>query len=78
VNPRDEDRVREAQEALRRVEAETETVGGSALARAARHLSGADAPDGDRIEVWGRRLGRGLGLVFALYLVVTLYQHFTR
>ena len=76
MTPRDEERVREAHEALRRVEAETESIGTSALARAARHMSGADAPADDRIEVWGRRIGRGLGLLFALYLAATLFQHF--
>jgi hypothetical protein len=76
MKPQDEERVREAQEALRRVEAETESVGSSAMARAARHMAGADAPQDDRIEVWGRRIGRGLGLLFALYLAATLFQHF--
>lgn len=76
MKPQDEERVREAHDALRRVEAETESVGSSALARAARHMAGADAPPEDRIEVWGRRVGRGLGLLFALYLAATLYQHF--
>lgn len=76
MKPQDEDRVREAQDALRRVEAETESIGSSAMARAARHMAGADAPRDDRIEVWGRRIGRGLGLLFALYLAATLFQHF--
>ncbi|WP_293860411.1 hypothetical protein [uncultured Alsobacter sp.] len=76
MNPRDEERVREAHDALRRVAAESESVGTSALARAVRHMAGADAPQEDRVEVWGRRIGRGLGLLFALYLAATLFQHF--
>lgn len=76
MTPRDEEQVREAHEALRRVEAETESIGTSALARAARHMAGADAPADDRMEVWGRRIGRGLGLLAALYLAATLFQHF--
>lgn len=44
----------------------------SLLARGGRHLSAADADPSDRIEVIGRRIGRGLAafafLAFCLYL----------
>ena len=68
-----EDREREAREALERVRRDSESLGSSSLARAGRrvgdHFSGRDAvgeAEGggtDPIEVWGRRIGRGLSLV---------------
>ncbi|MHB2168393.1 hypothetical protein [Alsobacter sp. R-9] len=75
---REEERAEEARRTLERLSAETETVGHSALARAARHFGANDAPEGDRIELWGRRIGRSLGLVFALYLIWTIVQYFYR
>ncbi|MBZ8132819.1 hypothetical protein [Afifella sp. IM 167] len=70
---RDEARRREAEDALKRVSRDSESIGTSSFARAAGqakgHFSGADAPQQDRIEVWGRRVGRGLALVFVLWLL---------
>lgn len=67
------DREQEARDALERVRRDSETIGGSSLARATRrlgdHFSGQDAagenPAGetDPMEVWGRRIGRGLSLI---------------
>ncbi|MCP8938684.1 hypothetical protein NK718_09175 [Alsobacter sp. SYSU M60028] len=76
--PDGDERQRESRRILDRVAAESESVGASALARAVRHLAASDAPPEDRIEVWGRRIGRTLGLVFAIYLVATLVEHFAR
>ncbi|MCW2308532.1 hypothetical protein [Rhodobium gokarnense] len=75
----EEARKREADEALRRVERDSETIGTSSYTRVARqasdHFSGKDADPDDRIEVWGRRIGRIAGLIFfiglVLYLVTT-------
>ncbi len=78
MKERDDERVAEAKRTLDRLAAESETVGHSAMARAARHFGAADAPEGDSIERWGRRIGRALALVFALYLIYTLVQHFGR
>ena len=77
-SPQDAARTREAQEALERVKRESGTVGGSALARAAEHFSARDAPKDDKIELWGRRIGRVLSLIFALYLVTWLVDWFGR
>ncbi len=69
-----EDKVATAARAdLARLERESQTLGSSALARATDHLAGKDAPDGDRIELWGRRIGRMLGAV----VVVVLLWHVT-
>lgn len=71
-------RQREARLALDRVGAETETIGTSQLARAGQHardhFSGADAPENDPVEQWGRRIGRILSIIAVLCLAVYLYQ----
>lgn len=80
TDPSQQDAARAAREALARAEAEGETVGGSALARAARrageHFAARDAAGAtDPIELWGRRIGRALSLLgvigLSLYLYVT-------
>ena len=77
-----EDREREAREALDRVRRDSESLGSSSLARAGRrvgdHFSGRDAvgeAEGggtDPIEVWGRRVGRGLSVVGVVALSLWL------
>jgi uncharacterized membrane protein len=66
----------EALQALDRVGAESETVAGSTFVRMAdrarNHLGAADKDEDDRIEVWGTRIGRVLGLLFAIGLVIYL------
>ena len=73
----EQEREREAREALERVRRDTETVGSSALARMSRraqdHFGGGDAPAGeggdvDRVELWGRRIGRALSVVGVVVL----------
>jgi len=68
----------EARRDLERIGEQGEVVGTSAMARAARasleragnHLGAADAPADDPIEIWGTRIGRGLGVVFFIGLLV--------
>lgn len=54
-----------------------ETVVSSALARTARragdHFAAKDAQGEDSVELWGRRIGRGLSLVGLTALVIYLY-----
>lgn len=81
-NPREreEEQRREALASLKSLD-ESDTFATSALARTAKrasdHFSGRDAvgPGGsvDPIELWGRRIGRGLSLVALIALVVYLY-----
>ena len=52
---------------------ESETLLSSSMKRAADHLAGEDAPPNDPIEKWGRRIGRTLGVIVAIYLAVQLY-----
>lgn len=66
----------EALRAIDRVQAESETIAGSSFTRMAdrakNHLSAADKDAEDRIEVLGTRIGRSLGVVFAICLVIYL------
>jgi uncharacterized membrane protein len=75
-NPKDKKR-EEALAALDRVGAESETIVSSTFVRMADrardHLSAADKDEDDRIEVWGSRIGRGLGVLFAIGLVIYLW-----
>lgn len=56
-----------------------DTFATSALARAAQragdHFAASDAAGEDRIELWGRRIGRALSL--AGFLALALYLYFT-
>jgi hypothetical protein len=63
TDPRDAARADEAKEALERVKRDSESLLGSSMGRAADHFSGKDAPEGDKIELWGRRIGRFLSLI---------------
>ncbi|MEO0637020.1 MAG: hypothetical protein AAFY73_10265 [Pseudomonadota bacterium] len=68
---------------LERVNEQSEVLGSSSFARVATkardHVMGADAPDQDDwAEVWGRRIGRSFGIVFAAYLVWWLLTFLTR
>ena len=81
--PSDEQRVREARRDLERLSEQSEVIGTSSFSRVAGrardHMLGADAPDPeDRIEVWGRRIGRSVGVLFAIYLVWWLLTFLTR
>jgi hypothetical protein len=67
-DPREAARATEAKASLDRVKRDSETVLGSSMGRAASHFSGSDAPEGDRIELWGRRIGRSLSLVGVVVL----------
>lgn len=61
---------------LDRVERESETIGTSGLARTAdktaRDLSSGYQAEDDPIELWGKRIGRGLGAVVVVYLIYHL------
>ncbi len=67
-DPREDARAAEARAALERVKRDSETMLGSSMGRAAQHFSGADAPEGDKVELWGRRIGRALSLLGVVVL----------
>ncbi len=68
---------RDALKSIERVQAESEVVGTSAFRRTADrardHFGGADADPNDPIEILGKRIGRGLSLVFLVGLVYYLW-----
>ncbi len=78
----EEERRREAREALERVSRDSETAWTSSLARMSRraqdHFSARDAEGAsegggtDPIELWGRRIGRGLSVIGFVVLVLWL------
>jgi hypothetical protein len=59
---------------LRRVERETSGPFGGTFERALSHFSARDADPSDRIEVWGRRVGRLLSLVGVVVLLWLLFR----
>lgn len=68
---------------LARIAAATETLGRSATARAADHaVQGVPRPDApapaDPAEIWGRRIGRGAGLVLLVALAIWLAAYLAR
>jgi hypothetical protein len=67
---RDED----SRDILRRVERETTGLLGGTVERALSHFSARDADPSDRIEVWGRRIGRLLSLVGVIVLLWLLFR----
>jgi len=81
AQPNNEESVRrEALGTLASLRSNNEGVAASALERAARrasdHFAARDVPpgdDGDAIERWGRRIGRGLSLVAVVGLAIYLY-----
>ncbi|MEZ5871411.1 MAG: hypothetical protein R3D32_06115 [Nitratireductor sp.] len=80
AKPDHEEQVREAQRILKRVERDSETIGASSLARTASrikdHMAGGDAPEDDAAEIWGRRIGRSLGLIAVVILVIYLFKNY--
>lgn len=85
MNRREEieaERRRESEAALAGVVRDAEVIGTSGFARTVRHagarleahFGGGDADPADRTEVWGRRIGRGLGLIAAVLLAIHLLR----
>ena len=76
TNERDEAQRREALRTLETLN-ERDTFVSSAMARSAKrasdHFAARDAAGEDRIELWGRRIGRGLSLAGFVALAIYLY-----
>lgn len=76
------DREEEARRILDRLEQESAGVEGYVRRRAgqaAKHLSAQDADPDDKIELWATRIGRLLGMILSLaiivWLVLYLFNH---
>lgn len=74
--PMPEDQEAEARKILTRVEQQSETVGTSSLRRTAEnikaHMQAEDANENEWAELWGKRIGRTLSVLFFIGLVIYL------
>jgi hypothetical protein len=81
-HPDDLAREKEARKTLERVAVDSEVIGQSTLARtvnrARSHMAADDADPEDKVELWGRRVGRGLSLIVFLILAVWLVGYLRR
>jgi hypothetical protein len=72
----------ESRRIIERVARETDPGGTSLVARTAKgardHVTAADADRSDPIEVWGTRIGRALGLIIAIGLLIWLVLFVTQ
>ena len=60
----DQERQQKAEAILRQVRLDSETIGSSSLSR----LDTA-VPEDDGVEIWGRRIGRSLGVIAVLVIL---------
>lgn len=78
----DRQREKESERVLDKVAAESEVFGTSSFVRTANkakdHLSGSDGDQSDKVEVWGKRVGRALSVIVFFALVIWLYNFLTR
>ena len=79
---RESERRAESRRILERVSREAESGGHSAIDRAARrardHVTAADVDRDDWVEYWGTRIGRILGLLLLVGLIVWLVIYLAR
>lgn len=75
---RDKEQEDESRRILERVERDSSDFFLGGTKRARDHFAASDAKDEDWTELWGRRIGRTLGLGFAIVLIVWLWFYFTR
>lgn len=72
------ERQEEARRILDRLEREQigpEGIARRGFSRTAQHLSAADTPENDPIELWATRVGRALGLFVTLAIIVWLISY---
>lgn len=73
----DEERKAESRRILERVERESDLFFLLGAAKVRDHFAARDAEGEDWTERWGRRIGRLLGLGFALFLIFWLWRLLT-
>ena len=68
----------ESKRILERVAQESETIGTSSVKRVAErvkgHLSAQDTDENEWAELWGKRIGRTLGAIFVIVLIIHLLR----
>lgn len=76
--PEQSEREKEAKRILERVAQESETIGTSSTKRVANrvkdHLGAADVNENEWAELWGTRIGRTLGAIFFIGLVIYMLR----
>ena len=81
MGTRKDDGETESRRILDRIDKESATGGQGFVARridrTRDHLSGVDVDPDDKIELWGTRIGRGLGFVITIILVLWLVVYLT-
>lgn len=77
AHQRELDRTERERRTINRLNAESDVIGTSATARMASSIKNrfgaADVDQNDPVEVWGTRIGRGLGLIAAIGLAIYLF-----
>lgn len=73
----DEERRAESRRILERVDRDSESLLMRSAARARDHFTAREAEGEDWTELWGRRLGRALAVVFAIFLLAWLWLTLT-
>jgi hypothetical protein len=71
----DQEQEAAARALLDRVERDTTGVFGWSLGWGGRRANVDESASHDRVEIWGRRIGRGLGLFAAALLGINLFTH---
>jgi hypothetical protein len=71
----DQEQQAAARALLDRVERDTTGIFGWSLWRGGRRANIDEPATLDRVEIWGRRIGRGLGFIAAAVLAVNLFTH---
>lgn len=72
----EQDRLAQSKRILRQVERDSDHPGFAPMAHLQRHLSATDVNGEDRLEVWGTRIGRGLGLLIMVFLLLAIIVWF--
>ncbi|MGL4488029.1 MAG: hypothetical protein ACRCU5_01110 [Rhizobiaceae bacterium] len=72
----DDKRLAESKRILRQVDRDSDQPGFRGVHKLEEHFSAKDADANDPIEVWGTRIGRGLGLVIMMSLLLTVILWF--
>ncbi len=66
---------------IERLDEQSEVIGTSQFRRSANrardHFMGADNVPDEKIEIWGKRIGRVLSLIFVVALVIYLVQTYS-
>ncbi len=77
-----EESQRESERVLERVATESEIVGTSSFVRQANkareHFAGEDGDQSDQVEVWAKRVGRGLSVIAFILLAIWLFNFLGR